>query len=461
VHGGGDRFAGGRIAIIGAGPCGLGCARELERLGHSDWRVFEASSTAGGHASSVRDDQGFTWDLGGHVVFSHYGEFDALLDEVIGDDAYEHERSSYISLGDRWIPYPFQNNLRYLPPELAYECVLGLIEAAGGSPEMDFASWIDATFGPGIAEQFMRPYNLKVWATPLERMSSTWIAERVSVVDHRRALRNVLLGLDDVAWGPNNRFRFPKTGGTGEIYRRLADRLGHKVVFEREVVAVDADERTLTFADGTQEGYEALVSTMPVDRLVERLARCPDEVRGAAAELEHTGVYVVGVGCERPLDGDRSWMYFPEKSTPFYRVTNFAKYSPANVPDSDTGRFSSFLTETSYSRHKPERPDAVADAAPTGLVTAGLVEPGSRPVSVHLIDVEYAYPVPTLGRDRALAVIEPWLRERGVYSRGRFGSWRYEIGNMDHAVKMGIDAARRIVEGSPEELLTAQRGSVS
>ena len=36
-----------------------------------------------------------------------------------------------------------------------------------------------------------------------------------------------------------------------------------------------------------------------------------------------------------------------------------------------------------------------------------------------------------------------------------FGSWRYEIGNMDHAVKMGIDVARRLVEGAPEELWAA------
>jgi hypothetical protein len=60
--------------------------------------------------------------------------------------------------------------------------------------------------------------------------------------------------------------------------------------------------------------------------------------------------------------------------------------------------------------------------------------------------------VPTRERDRALRTIQPWLMERDVYSRGRFGSWRYEMGNMDHAVKMGIDVARLLVEGRPEEL---------
>jgi hypothetical protein len=44
--------------------------------------------------------------------------------------------------------------------------------------------------------------------------------------------------------------------------------------------------------------------------------------------------------------------------------------------------------------------------------------------------------------------------EQGIYSRGRFGSWKYEIGNMDHAVKMGIDAARHVTKGTPEEVWT-------
>ncbi|MCY7297595.1 MAG: NAD(P)-binding protein, partial [Ilumatobacteraceae bacterium] len=99
----------GRIVIVGSGPCGLGCARELTALGYDDFEVLEATGAVGGLASSVVDPQGFTWDLGGHVVFSHYGEFDRLLAEVMGDDLLHHERSSFIRVGDRWVPYPFQN----------------------------------------------------------------------------------------------------------------------------------------------------------------------------------------------------------------------------------------------------------------------------------------------------------------------------------------------------------------
>jgi protoporphyrinogen oxidase len=440
------------IAIIGAGPCGLACARELERLGFGDWAVYERNAWPGGNASSVVDGEGFTWDLGGHVVFSHFGEFDALLDEAMGGEVLEHERSSYVRVGGRWIPYPFQNNLRYLEPSVVRECLAGLADAPGGRADMDFGSWMEATFGAGITRHFMRPYNLKVWATPPEEMSATWIAERVSVVDYDRALANVTNEQDDKGWGPNNTFKFPRVGGTGEIYRRVAARLGARIDFGRELAAVDPVRNVLRFTDGTVAGYDALVSTMPLDRLVDLVDGAPASLLEAARALRHTSVSVVGVGYERPLESDTSWMYFANGDAPFYRATNFAKYSPANVPGGDVGRYSSFMTETAY------RPESPPDAALLerdvigGLAASGVVDGNPDIASVHTVDVEYAYPVPTVERDRALETIQSWLADRNVYSRGRFGSWRYEIGNMDHAVKMGSDVARFLVEHRPEEL---------
>ena len=440
------------IVIVGAGPCGIACGLELQRLGHEGWALFERSDVPGGCASSVVDAAGFTWDKGGHVVFSHFGEFDRLLDEALGDDVHEHERSSFVLAGGRWVPYPFQNNLRHLHPEDTYDCLLGLIDAPGANGAEDFGTWMEQTFGEGITRRFMRPYNTKVWATPPSSMSAGWIAERVSVVDHRRALRNALLGLDDVGWGPNNTFRFPRTGGTGEIYRRLAARLDGHLRYEVELVGLDTERRVARFSDGSSEEYDALVSTMPVDRLVALIDDCPTEIRNAAATLEHNGVWVVGVGCERALADDRSWLYFADPEVPFYRVTNFAKYAAANVPHGDTTRYSSYLTETSYSAHRPGNRDELEGSVVDSLVGTGLIDETVPIVSVHTIDVDYAYPIPTLGRDAALAVVQPWLMEHDVYSRGRFGSWRYEIGNMDHAAKMGIDVARLLVEGRPEEL---------
>jgi hypothetical protein len=73
-----------------------------------------------------------------------------------------------------------------------------------------------------------------------------------------------------------------------------------------------------------------------------------------------------------------------------------------------------------------------------------------RIISRYHRKVAYSYPIPTLDRDRALAILQPALVHNDIYSRGRFGAWRYEIGNMDHSVQMGVEAANHIVNGDRE-----------
>src|SRR5690554_6892622 len=106
-----------KIVIIGAGPTGLGAAYRLHELGFSNFTVFERESHVGGLSASFVDPRGFTWDIGGHVLFSHYGYFDRCMDSVLGDEWVYHAREAWIWMKERFIPYPFQNNIRYLPPE--------------------------------------------------------------------------------------------------------------------------------------------------------------------------------------------------------------------------------------------------------------------------------------------------------------------------------------------------------
>ena len=69
----------GRVLIVGAGPTGLGAAYRLRQLGLTDFALCEASDNVGGLARSYTDDVGFTWDVGGHVLFSHYAEYDRVV----------------------------------------------------------------------------------------------------------------------------------------------------------------------------------------------------------------------------------------------------------------------------------------------------------------------------------------------------------------------------------------------
>ena len=115
--------------IVGAGPTGLGAAWRLSCRGVSDFLVCEAESAPGGLASSVVDEHGFTWDLGGHVQFSHYRDFDELMDDLLGPEGWiYHERSAWVWIRGVFVPYPFQLNLRHLPAAEKWEAVRGLLK---------------------------------------------------------------------------------------------------------------------------------------------------------------------------------------------------------------------------------------------------------------------------------------------------------------------------------------------
>ena len=79
----------GRVLIVGAGPTGLGAAYRLRQLGLTDFALCEASDNVGGLARSYTDDVGFTWDVGGHVLFSHYAEYDRIFEELMQGHARE------------------------------------------------------------------------------------------------------------------------------------------------------------------------------------------------------------------------------------------------------------------------------------------------------------------------------------------------------------------------------------
>ena len=427
--------------------------------------------------------------MGGHVIFSHYQYFDDLIDTALGSgpEAWNTlERVSYVWLKNRWVAYPFQNNISALDKDDQIKCLTGVVEAkvanatATGKPA-NFDEWILRVMGPGIADLFMRPYNFKVWAVPTTEMQCEWLGERVATVDVDRAITNVIHNKEDAGWGPNAVFRFPTRGGTGAIWKGVAALLPEeRQRYGAEATSIDAEGKVVTFADGRRIAYESLISTLPLDGTLRWLGK-PELADG----LTHSSSHIVGIGIRGECPhGLKCWLYFPEDDCPFYRTTVFSHYAKENCPADGTplptlcladgsdpsgaaaasrpGPYWSLMFEISESKYKPVAQDDVTLGGTAGThsrvvldtllgaIATKLVAAGDEIVSVYHRRIEHGYPTPSVGRDAVLKEALPWLRRQGIWSRGRFGSYMYEVANQDHSLMLGVECVDNVLFGTQE-----------
>lgn len=267
-------------------------------------------------------------------------------------------------------------------------------------------------------------------------------------------------------------FKFPARDGTGGIWKAMAKTIpSSRQQYSKSVVKVDAGAKTVHLKDGTSIKYNSLVSTMAVDHL----AAMMDDSAAVqmTSDLYYSSTHVIGLGIRgtRPdRIGDKCWLYFPEDHTPFYRATIFSNYSPHNQPsaeiqlktiqladgtkpetdESKSGPYWSLMMEVSESGMKPVDVDNLVRDTIAGCIASSLLLPEDEIVSTYHRKFEHGYPTPSLEREGALKQILPYTKEKGIWSRGRFGSWRYEVANQDHSFMIGVEAIDNIVHGIPE-----------
>ena len=75
-------------------------------------------------------------------------------------------REAWVWMRGTFIPYPLQQNLHRLPKHEIVACIEGLLEnerrRSTFTKPANFADWMEQSFGRGLCDTFMRPYNFKV-----------------------------------------------------------------------------------------------------------------------------------------------------------------------------------------------------------------------------------------------------------------------------------------------------------
>ncbi|WP_446743455.1 protoporphyrinogen/coproporphyrinogen oxidase [Silvibacterium acidisoli] len=452
--------------ILGAGPCGLGAAWRLKNTASGEMQnylLIDESETPGGRAASCVTPEGFIFDQGGHVLYPHkeFPAFVDLLDELV-DEWHESKPVRGVWMGENLIPYPIQKNIHRLPAGKFLHCVWGLGKAkmpafSGATVAADdLLVYLKSKFGSELTRLVLGPLNHKMWAYPPEELSSEWTSHRsgsncrnVPDVAIWKLLRNLVLQRDELGWDESTRVRYPLRGGTGAIWTKLAEDLpAHSCSFGTRVTSIDPGKKLLRDNHGRSIRYERLISTIPVDILLHLLEDEP-QLSTNAERFRCASVQLFGFGIEGyvpdHLRGVHSF-HVPEKKYPFWRVNFPSHFSPGNVPDAATTW--SVLCEVSSPSHTSTPIDAAE--IESSLRQLQILHSGHKIVSRWSQFLGHGYPVPFRGRDAVLNTVHTRLHELDILSRGRFGGWKYEVSNQDHAFMQGVEAVDFLMHDAPE-----------
>lgn len=108
------------------------------------------------------------------------------------------------------------------------------------------------------------------------------------------------------------------------------------------------------------------------------------------------------------------------------------------------------MLEVSESQMKPVNHETLLRECIEGLVNTEMLQPKDEIVSTYHRRFDHGYPTPSLERDGALKELLPQLQSKDILSRGRFGSWKYEVGNQDHSFMLGVEATDSVINGATE-----------
>lgn len=394
-----------KIAIIGAGPSGLTIANALLRHGVGDFIVLEKEEDAGGLCRS-HDVNGAPLDTGGgHFLDVRRPAVTNFVFDFMPEREWNRfERDSRISIHGQMIGSPFEANIWQLD-EAHQNRYLADIAAAGcntGAPMPEkFTDWIYWKLGRGIAEDYMLPYNRKMFGDDLDALGTYWL-EKLPNVSYEDTLRSCREKRPYAKQPGHAEFFYPKKHGYGEVWRRMGEALGSRLILGEPARTLDVASRIV---NGEIEA-DVIVNTAPWPAF-QRIDGISPEARATIASLRHTAVDIdyVSVTPETPAQ----WIYQPDPAMPEHRWLVRGNFFPGAR---------GYWRETRRERNPPLNPGAFRASN------------------------DWAYPLNTLGKNEAMAALLAETAARGVLGLGRWGEWQHY--NSDVVVERALEMAEKL-----------------
>lgn len=422
-----------KIGILGGGLTGLTLARLLSR---HDVEVLEAYERPGGLCRSF-EWNGFVGDHGGHILFSKDREALSYVTTALGGNVHRLRRENKILYQGIYTKYPFENGLGVLPPEDRFSCLYHFLFDRYPRPS-NLEEWCYYTFGKGISDAYLLPYNRKIWKMEPRRLSLSWV-ERIPKPPPEDVIKSAL-GIETEGYLHQLYFHYPRRHGIEALIHALARGVKVTTGFHVDSIERQGGRWVVGSRSGEERSYDRIISTLPVFDLFRALRPMDPEVRRLVGELRYNSICVVLVCVSVPRRHDFSALYIPDRRILFHRLCSMDFFSLHNAPPGCSAYIAE-VTTRSWMREARWSDKRLADTVARQLVSLNLVR-GRDIEHLEVRRQKYAYVLNDAGYEDRLRRIHTYLRKRSIPVCGRFAEFRYL--NMDACVRSAFSLAERL-----------------
>jgi len=434
-----------RITILGAGLSGISLAYFLQEFDGIDYiDILEKEESIGGLCRSIKKD-GYVYDIGPHILFSKDKEMLELMLSVLGEKN-DLRRSNQIIYKGSYVQYPFENDLSKLPEDDKKYCVTAFENNPYRTyqPE-NMLQFFLKTFGEGITNMYLRPYNEKIWKYDPSFMDTQMVERIPQPTDEE--IRRSASGETVDGYVHQLYFHFPSNGGIESVVRGFEKSLGGKCHVRLnhpiEGIRILEHNKYLVSSGGEDFSADLVISTIPVQELLKAYIEASDEVKERVEDLKYNSILIAFVKTQEDLTGDNFAFMNPEKNVIFHRISKMDFLGDAYKSDGAT-----YMVEITY--RSGDYTDKLSDDEIKKRITKGMTYLGFAEKSgdVSFINItrhEYAYVIYDLHHKENMKMIRRYFKEKGILLNGRFGNFEYW--NMDKVLReaknMAEDIGRR------------------
>ncbi|MCK5039692.1 MAG: NAD(P)-binding protein [Candidatus Aenigmarchaeota archaeon] len=452
------------VLILGGGPAGMASAFELHKANKS-FDLIEKNTKIGGLAKTFQYGE-FRTDIGPHRFFSQNQYLYDLIEDLIGKRWIKVNRLTRFYINNKFYNYPIElkTALYNVGIYKAFRIISDYLYEKSKKifikkPPSSFEEQIVSDFGRTLAELNMLNYTEKVWGLPCSQISNDWSKQRIKGLSIRAIVKKIILKSRSQPKTLVDQFYYPDTG-TALIYEKIKEKIssGNKgaVKTKSSPVKINHSKDKITGvvveSNGKKTTYKSknIISSIPITEVIALMQpKAPGAVLKAAKKLKFRSHVFLFITLNKESVFPDQWLYFPDREIPFGRIMEPKNFSKKLCPPKKTSMLIEFFCWENDNVWNMSK-EGLFDLSIGPLEKAGFIKKKDV-IDIYVHREKYAYVVYDLDYKKNLKKVKDYLKKfKNLQLIGRAGSFRYN--NQDHALEMGILAARSILENKKYDI---------